>query len=74
MKTTYIAIFCKYAQDAESLTPSLNTVFVRIKEPSDMRGYKFASAIFCRQWNHVNRNAVEAYEALILRQPELKIK
>jgi len=67
-----IAVLAKHERDFQELNLRPKNNFKRIHHINDIRGTDFAGVIFTYKWYEV-RLLVEAYEYLIIRNPELKL-
>jgi len=66
-----IAIFCRYERDFKELKPTPINIFRRIRSINDIRGIKFDGIIRTFDWYRGDKEIVEAYDHLRVRQPEL---
>lgn len=67
-----IAILAKHERDFQELNLRPKNNFKRIHSINDIRGYEFTGIIFTYRWYELEALR-EAYEHLIIRNPELKL-
>ena len=67
-----IAVFSKHERDFQELQLRPKKNFKRIHKANDVQGEKFEGIIFTFRW-YESKPLREAYEHLIIRQPELKL-
>ena len=68
---TMIAVFCRYERDLRELEPTPRKMFRRIRSINDIYGFKFTGIIKAHDWFNSEKEIIEAYDNLRIRQPEL---
>lgn len=66
-----IAIFTSFPEDFDRARSNPKKEFKVIRKVNDIRGIRFTSLLEFQGWSVNQRDRIEAYEALKIRQPEL---
>jgi hypothetical protein len=66
-----IAVFTRYQKDYKELEMTPKKMFVRIRSTNDIRGRNFSGVVRAYDWYRGEREILEAYDYLRVRQPEI---
>lgn len=66
-----IAVFTRYQRDYKELEMTPKKMFVRIRSIKDIIGRSFSGVVRVRDWYRGEREILEAYDYLRVRQPEI---
>lgn len=66
-----IAVFTRYERDYNELEMTPKKMFIRVKNINDIRGRKFSGIIRAHDWYRGERDILDAYDHLRVRQPEI---
>ena len=66
-----IAVFTRYQKDYKELEMTPKKMFVRIRSIKDIIGRSFSGVVRVRDWYRGEREILEAYDYLRVRQPEI---
>lgn len=69
-----VAVFCRSEIDYIRLNLTPKRMFKRIRDVDSIRGIMFLGVIHYADWYNSNKNVLNAYDELQIKQPELFTK